>query len=98
LTLNLHADDHTAYWTRFPGRYNHHLFEVGFSAGWDEAYIFFETDVGSGSVSELGFVRARASAKASGQANDYGQSYWEYEHGFVQGAEAARKDFVQVRC
>ena len=64
--------------------------------GWDEAYVFLETDVVSGSVSELGFVRARASAKASGQ--DYGQSYWEYEHGFVQGTEAAKRDFVQVRC
>ncbi|KAF8631479.1 hypothetical protein AX15_002389 [Amanita polypyramis BW_CC] len=88
------VDSHAAYWSQYPGQYEHDRFAAGFSDGWNDAYQFFESGVHSGSVSEPGFVAARAYHKAS----DHSGNYWEYEHGFVQGVATARKDFEQAYC
>lgn len=101
--INTALGNHTTYWSRYPGRYNHTLFEEGFADGWEEAFAFFDfNDVGP-TVSELGFIPARAFVKSqeraqgtdnkAGDAKYGGASYWEYEHGFVQGVEAAKSDW-----
>ncbi|KAJ7797516.1 glycoside hydrolase superfamily [Mycena olivaceomarginata] len=33
--------EHTAYWSKYPGKYRHERFAEGFAVGWDDAYIFF---------------------------------------------------------
>ena len=88
------SDGHVAYWTQYPGRYEHERFAGGFSDGWDDGYQFLLSGVHAGRVSELGFVLARARGRVSGASG----TYWEYEHGYVQGARAARHDFVQTFC
>ncbi|PFH48234.1 glycoside hydrolase family 5 protein [Amanita thiersii Skay4041] len=94
--LNQALENHTSYWSKHPGHYEHWRFEKGFKDAWEEAYRFFDWGVLSGrvSVSELGFVSARARSLAG----DLGGNYWEYEHGFIQGVGCARNDFQQVYC
>ncbi|KAF8638691.1 hypothetical protein AX17_002013 [Amanita inopinata Kibby_2008] len=86
---------HTSHWSQYPGQYEHWRFERGFTEGWDEAYWFFQSSLttGGGTVSELGFVGARAREKSGG---DHKGNYWEYEHGFVQGVGAARRDLQET--
>ena len=89
------SDGHVAYWTQYPGRYEHERFAGGFADGWDDGYQFFESGVHAGSVSEVGFVAARARGRAAGTPDG---TYWEYEHGYGQGVRAARQDFLQTYC
>ncbi|KAJ6561112.1 glycoside hydrolase superfamily [Mycena vulgaris] len=84
--------DHTAYWSKFPGKYQHARFGEGFTLGWDDAYMFFTSS--SRNVSELGFVGAWARTRTQ----DRGSSFWEFQHGFKQGVAAARGDFRQYYC
>lgn len=44
-----HADhreigEHSGYWDRYPGHYEHWRFDQGFIRGWDDAYMFFTSD------------------------------------------------------
>ncbi|KAJ2927928.1 hypothetical protein H1R20_g9164, partial [Candolleomyces eurysporus] len=95
---------HETYWSRFPGQYQHHRFSTGFAHGWTDSYSFFDSlNADSASVSEIGFKEAWARRRARGTENEYGEGsgkagrwWWEYEHGFVQGCEAARIDFASV--
>ncbi|KAJ7460786.1 glycoside hydrolase superfamily [Mycena latifolia] len=84
--------EHTAYWSRYPGKYQHARFAEGFTLGWDDAYSFFASS--SRCVSELGFVGAWAKSRTK----DHGSSFWEFHHGFKQGVAAARSDFQQYYC
>ncbi|KAJ7221934.1 glycoside hydrolase superfamily [Mycena rebaudengoi] len=59
------AGDHTAYWSKYPGKYHHARFSDGFASGWDDAYSFFTS--GSQGVPELGT-----------RTNDHGSSFWEF--------------------
>ncbi|KAJ7493283.1 hypothetical protein B0H11DRAFT_2228063 [Mycena galericulata] len=78
-----------------PASTAHARFGEGFALGWDDAYIFFTSSHAGGggggnvAVSELGFVGAWAKTRT----DDHGSSFWEFLHGFKQGAAAARKRF-----
>ncbi|KAJ7643382.1 glycoside hydrolase superfamily [Mycena polygramma] len=85
--------EHTAYWSQYPGKYNHARFAEGFALGWDDAYTFFTATL-DGGVSELGFVGAWAKTRTT----DHGSSFWEFQHGFKQGVKAARRDFTDHYC
>ncbi|RDB15978.1 Glucan 1,3-beta-glucosidase 3 [Hypsizygus marmoreus] len=89
--------DHTRYWSQYPGKYEHWQFGEGFAKGWGEAYMFLESgskSQGDGRVNELGFKGAWAKRTT----NDHGKGYWEYEHGFNQGVDAATRDFQTSCC
>ncbi|KAJ7089811.1 glycoside hydrolase family 5 protein [Mycena belliarum] len=92
-TLKDAASEHIAYWSQFPGKYEHARFADGFVQGWDDAYSFFFAS-GGRHVSELGFVGAWARRKTK----DHGPGFWESLHGFKQGVAAARKDFQEFYC
>ncbi|KAK2462626.1 hypothetical protein APHAL10511_005359 [Amanita phalloides] len=87
-------DNHCGHWSQYPGQYEHERFAVGYLEGWNDAYQFLGSGVGSGSVSEVGFVAARANRRGVSES----RSYWEYEHGFLQGVGAARRDFEEQYC
>ncbi|KAF6759573.1 cytoplasmic protein [Ephemerocybe angulata] len=98
-------DQHREYWSRIPGSYNHVLFESGYTDGFNDNYAFFEgVSLDSEGVSEIGFrgawirERARGVGELENADGSVGEHYWEYEHGFKQGAEAARTDFAKVFC
>ena len=81
---------HTQYWSQYPGYYNHSRFSSGFISGWDDTYAFIQlTPTGSMTISEIGFKGAWAMKRT----NDHDKSYWEFEHGFMQGAACAVDDF-----
>ncbi|KAJ6605816.1 glycoside hydrolase family 5 protein [Mycena sp. CBHHK59/15] len=87
--------EHTAYWSKYPGRYQHSRFADGFAVGWDDAYMFFASSSSlDRAVSELGFV----GAWSKNRTEDHGSSFWEFQHGFNQGVVAARSDFRQHYC
>ncbi|KAG5635247.1 hypothetical protein H0H81_011945 [Sphagnurus paluster] len=83
---------HTRYWSAHPGKYQHWRFGDGFIKGWEASYVFLDSSPRndpSGRVTELGFKGAWARQTTQ----DHGWGYWEYEHGFMQGGEAATRDF-----
>ncbi|KAF9524758.1 glycoside hydrolase superfamily [Crepidotus variabilis] len=81
---------HVQYWDQHPGSYHHDRFSEGFDIGWNEAYDFMTwPNDSSPFISRLGFKAARAYVNTT----DHGKSYWEYEHGFIQGVNAAEKDY-----
>ncbi|KAJ7578976.1 glycoside hydrolase family 5 protein [Mycena floridula] len=83
--------DHVKYWSQYPsGHYQHARFGEGFLQGWDDAFLFFSSNSQS-SVPEIGFAGAWAIRSTD-------NPYWEHEHGFKQGIEAARRDFVETCC
>ncbi|KAJ7777392.1 glycoside hydrolase superfamily [Mycena metata] len=86
--------EHKAYWSKYPGKYQHARFAEGFTLGWDDAYTFFASNPLYRAVSELGFVGAWARTKTT----DHGSSFWEFQHGFRQGADAARSHFSEYYC
>ena len=86
-------EKHTQYWSQYPGSYDHARFSSGFITGWNDAYAFIQlTPVGSTTISEIGFKGAWAMKRTS----DHDKSYWEFEHGFVQGATCAVDDFKSL--
>jgi len=91
---NKALDEHTAYWSKYPGKYQHARFAKGFALGWEDAYTFFASGPLHRAVSELGFIGARARTKTT----DHGLSFWEFQHGFRQGVDAARSDFWEYYC
>lgn len=84
---------HRQYWSQYPAAnyyYDHSLFSSGFITGWDDAYTFIQlTPIGSTTISEIGFKGAWAMKRTG----DHGKSYWEFEHGFMQGVACAVQDF-----
>lgn len=84
---------HSSYWQQYPGDYAPWRFAEGFALGWDDAYTFFTSSTWRPGtvVSELGFKGAWAKRRTQ----DHGKSFWEFAHGFNQGADAARNDFLQ---
>ncbi|KAF9556543.1 glycoside hydrolase [Agrocybe pediades] len=81
---------HIDYWSRISGSYNHPLFESGFEAGWNDAYTFMlSTPSSSPCVTQLGFIGAWARRRSS----DHSKHYWEFEHGFMQGVDAANAHY-----
>ncbi|KAF7317837.1 Glucan 1,3-beta-glucosidase 3 [Mycena kentingensis (nom. inval.)] len=88
-------ENHTAYWSRFPGKYQHARFADGFVLGWDDAYAFLTFEAAPNKpCSELAFVGALARMRT----RDHGSSFWEFRHGFQQGAAEAKKDFSANYC
>ncbi|KAF7370974.1 Glucan 1,3-beta-glucosidase 3 [Mycena sanguinolenta] len=86
--------EHTAYWSKYPGKYRHERFAEGFAIGWDDAYTFFTASSRlDRPVLELGFVGAWAKTRTNDQS-----SFWEFQHGFRQGVKAARNDFHENYC
>ncbi|KAJ7595139.1 glycoside hydrolase superfamily [Mycena floridula] len=89
--LKVNRTDHVKYWSQYPsGHYQHARFGEGFLQGWDDAFLFFSSNSQS-SVAEIGFAGAWAIRSTD-------NPYWEHEHGFKQGIEAARRDFVETCC
>ncbi|KAK7031542.1 glucan 1,3-beta-glucosidase 3 [Favolaschia claudopus] len=87
-------NDHTGYWSQFPGNYKHERFADGFSIGWGDAYAFLTSSSRlDRPVSELAFLGAWARSKTKDMSN-----FWEFEHGFKQGVRAARSDFQENYC
>ena len=85
ILLNYHVissiqGQHEAYWSRYPGKYEHWRFSEGFVQGWDDAYAFFTSANGHVVPSELGFkgawskMRERAHVANRGS----GSCVWEY--------------------
>ncbi|KAF8074494.1 glycoside hydrolase superfamily [Lyophyllum atratum] len=86
------TEEHTRFWAQYPGKYEHWRFGDGFVKGWDAGYVFIDSSPSNdpyGRVTELGFKGAWARQTTQ----DHGKGYWEYEHGFVQGVDAATRDF-----
>ncbi|KAF8995741.1 glycoside hydrolase superfamily [Cyathus striatus] len=81
---------HVGYWSHQQGNFQFHRFKEGFEKGWDDAFVFLNH--GGGSASELGFVRALCMRRTE----DHGSSYWEFEHGYVQGASKAREVYASL--
>lgn len=96
---------HQKYWKRRPvaeddkSRYEREVFVRGFSDGFNDNYMVFES-VGANAedVSEIGFREAWARERSRSAGGQISRDYWEYEHGFLQGCDAARGDFNQVFC
>ncbi|KAF8151326.1 glycoside hydrolase superfamily [Crassisporium funariophilum] len=90
--LILYLGKHVQYWSQIPGHYDHARFGEGFIIGWDDAYEFIlASPPSSATISQLGFKGAWAMRRTS----DHGKAYWEFEHGFMQGVDAAKGDFRQ---
>ncbi|TFK33631.1 glycoside hydrolase superfamily [Crucibulum laeve] len=90
---------HTNYWNQYPGSYDHARFGDGYVKGWDDAYIFFLSSLAADgqthtSIPEIGFKGAWALRRTP----DHGKTYWEFEHGFFQGMDAAKTDFAANYC
>ncbi|KAG5640903.1 hypothetical protein DXG03_006683 [Asterophora parasitica] len=86
-------DAHTRYWSKHRGNYQHWRFGEGFVKGWEAGYLFIDSGPREdpyGRVTELGFKGAWARQTTQ----DHGEGYWEYEHGFLQGVEAAGRDLL----
>lgn len=73
---------HSSYWSRFPGNFEHWRFADGFTKGWEDAWQFFfisSQTQRTGFISELGFKgpwakrRSRQHARMKGNSN-----IWEY--------------------
>ncbi|VDB84757.1 unnamed protein product [Peniophora sp. CBMAI 1063] len=87
---------HSAYWSKYPGHYEHWRFDEGFRRGWEDAYAFFMFTPGeTGSVSEVGFKAAWKQRRTAMHAEAKGRSnnLWEYEHALGQGCHAAHADY-----
>ena len=83
-------EKHTQYWSQYPGNYDHSRFSSGFITGWNDAYEFIQlTPIGSATISDIGFKGTWAMKRTS----DHDKSYWEFEHGFMQGVACAVDDF-----
>ena len=71
--------EHEAYWSQYPGSYEHWRFNEGFVQGWDDAYAFF-TSSGGPVLPELGFrgawLKIRERAHVADRGN--GPRAWEY--------------------
>ncbi|KIY72879.1 glycoside hydrolase family 5 protein [Cylindrobasidium torrendii FP15055 ss-10] len=82
---------HSGYWSTQSGNYNFARFGEGFFMGWNDSYAFFRSVPIGAPVPEIGF-RAEWARRRSGDG------YWEFEHGFNQGADAARHDYASNYC
>ena len=90
LLIRVFIGKHTQYWSQYPGYYDHSRFSSGFITGWNDAYTFIQlSPIGSTTISEIGFKGAWAMKRTS----DHDKSYWEFEHGFMQGVACAMDDF-----
>ncbi|KAF7357012.1 Glycoside hydrolase family 5 protein [Mycena venus] len=70
---NIALNEHTAYWSKYPGKYRHERFAEGFTLGWDDAYIFFTANSRlDRPISELGFIGAWAKIRTDDQSNFLG--------------------------
>lgn len=87
---------HTSYWSQYPGKYAHWRFGEGFMRGWEDAWMFFvsEKPKTGRQANELGFTGAWARRTTK----DWGEGYWEYEHGFMQAIDAAKRIFRASFC
>jgi len=95
------SSEHAAYWSQFPGKYEHWRFEDGFVTGWDDAYAFFSSSSHlQRPVPELGFKVSRRKQQLTEhvRVKGCGKCVWEYEHGFSRGVDDARRDFGQHYC
>lgn len=71
--------DHSKYWDQYGGRYEHWRFSDGFERGWDDAFAFFMSTVGT-SVSEIGFRGQWAKRAIPAHVKEKGKSgnLWEF--------------------
>jgi len=97
------SGDHTAYWSQYPGKYEHWRFAEGFIRGWYDAYSFFASACrgeGRYAIPELGFRGAWVKRRAGEHMGEKGGGnfIWEFEHGFNQGLDAAKGDFAAIYC
>ncbi|KAI0044921.1 glycoside hydrolase family 5 protein [Auriscalpium vulgare] len=90
--------DHAGWWAKYPdGKYEHWRFAEGFAQGWEDAYVFLTSGSPNGSAPEIGFKAAWAKRRATEHARTKGnRNVWEYEHGLVQGIDAAKSDFRRI--
>ena len=79
----LTTDDHVGYWKTHGGSPNPGSFRPGFNQGWEDAVMFLRKG------DELGFFQPWARRRAA--ERQLGGNPWEFEHGFKQGAEAAKQ-------
>ncbi|THH00439.1 hypothetical protein EW026_g2083 [Hermanssonia centrifuga] len=91
---------HSGYWSQYSGHYEHWRFSEGFIQGWDDNWMFFNsvsTLPPTSPVPELGFkgpwMKRRIQEHIASKGNG---NIWEYEHGFLQGLLAARKDLADM--
>ncbi|KAH7908898.1 glycoside hydrolase family 5 protein [Hygrophoropsis aurantiaca] len=92
---------HSSYWAQYPGHYEHWRFEQGFSQGWDDGYLFLDSDFSNAdTICEVGFTGSLAKRRVEGHIRETGsnRNVWEFEHGLRQGVIAAKADFRQVYC
>ncbi|KAI0035415.1 glycoside hydrolase [Vararia minispora EC-137] len=87
-------EQHTAYWKKYPGQYEHWRFEEGYLQGWEDAYMFFSSSTTI--VAEIGFKTAWIKRRIDMHAQRKGliKNLWEYGHGLQQGMDAAKADYL----
>lgn len=92
--------EHVTYWSQYPGQYYHWRFDHGFVVGWQDAYWFFGHSVCETVAPEMGFKGPWAKRRLQEHVQSTGSEpgLWEFEHGFRQGVEFARHDFVDMCC
>jgi glucan 1,3-beta-glucosidase len=79
--------EHEAYWSQYPGSYEHWRFKEGFIQGWDDAYAFFAS-AGGPVLPELGYkgawskIRERSHVEIRGN----GSCVWEYSEKRLVGS------------
>ncbi|KAL4247590.1 glycosyl hydrolase 5 (cellulase A) family protein [Abortiporus biennis] len=96
--------EHVAYWSKYPGDYEHWRFADGFLQGWNDAWLFFDTSMNAcqqgqkTAIQELGFqgpwLRRRLRQHVSVKGSGNGRCYWEFEHGFQQGMGASKTEIA----
>ncbi|KZO97421.1 glycoside hydrolase family 5 protein [Calocera viscosa TUFC12733] len=71
--------DHTNYWSRHPGNYEHWRFSDGFQQGWDDAYLFVRFAEGT-SISEIGFKGewTKMRREQHGAQKGFSNNMWEF--------------------
>ncbi|TBU37979.1 glycoside hydrolase [Dichomitus squalens] len=93
------SEQHKAYWSQYPGDYEHWRLEEGFSAGWDDAYLFARqwAELGSLFLEEVGFKGPWMNhRKEQLESRIASKHVWEWDHGFIQGYVAATEDMTNV--
>jgi glucan 1,3-beta-glucosidase len=92
--------EHTAYWSQFPGHYEHWRFGNGFIQGWDDAYVFFSSssDIRR-PVPELGFKTTMGKRRLTEHVKEEGagKGVWEYgTYCLCLSFEASRLSFLSI--
>jgi glucan 1,3-beta-glucosidase len=79
--LNQVLDEHSGWWDKYPGNYEHWRFSDGFNIGWEDAYAVFASAPARRNIpiAEIGYKGPWAKIRAAQHAQAKGSnSLWEF--------------------